>query len=134
MPANRDNHASKYVRSVNVYRPGHFRRRLMQVFTYICYDSKSLSLVNPTHFFAVIEMTLTKREGEEKRGGRVIPWILSPGYICPFAMLYKVQTYLFFLWSDPYAAWPHHIHYLDNECSDAHRPGKCSKCAYRIFI
>src|SRR5918999_2339230 len=80
-------------------------------------------------------MTLTKREGErKKRGGRVIPWILSLGFICPLAMLYKVQTYLFFLWSDPYAAWPHDIHYLDNECSDAHRPCKCSKCAYSIFV
>jgi hypothetical protein len=89
----------------------------MQVYLHMFLTAKSLSLVKPTHFFAIIEMTITKREGEEKRGGRVIPWILTPAYICPFAMLYKVQTDLFFLWSNPYAARPHYIHYLDNECS-----------------
>src|SRR5829696_4622952 len=89
-------------------------------------DSKSLHW-RIQHVFAIIERMSRKKEEDRNS------YVLS-SYICPFSMLYKVQTDLFFLWSDPDAAWPYYIHYLDNDCSDSHRPCKCSKCAYRIFV
>src|SRR5215210_17794 len=78
---------------------------------------------------ATIERGSMKKE--KKRIG--VTCLLS-GYICSFTMLYKVQTDLFFFWSDPDATWPYYIHYIDNDCSDSHRPCKCSKCAYSIFV
>src|ERR687885_2839355 len=70
----------------------------------------------------------------KKEGKRWMEFLILSSHVCPFAMLCKVQTDLFFLWSDPYAAWPHYVHYLDNDRSDAHCPCKRSKCAYRVFV
>ena|SRR5215208_3048699 len=68
----------------------------------ICSDSKKPSLANLTRFCNYRESEHGKNE-EEKIGNTCV---LS-SYICPFAVLYKVQTNLFLLWSDPYATWPY---------------------------
>src|SRR5437867_10679651 len=72
---------------------------------------------------------IIKQKQKVKKGGTPLA-----RYVRPFSMLCEVEAYLFFLWSNPYAAWPHCIHYLDNDCSDTQRPRNGRKCTGCVFV
>jgi hypothetical protein len=68
----------------------------------ICSDSKAF--IGEFNTFLQLQREGEHEKKEEEKIGNTC--VLS-SYICPFAMLYKVQTDLFFLWSDPYATGPY---------------------------